>query len=1355
MTHSAKVVFLQLAVALVYPAVGELTLRALSSNGAVAAFWPASGFALAILLLGGKRYGVGLLIGAIVQNALTGVSLPEATVIGASNVLEALLGAWLLTRDGRFDPAFPRLWDYLRLVGLAGFVACLVSAAVGATTLRHVGFLKPEDYATNLIQWWMGDVLGVVVVAPLLLACRAPGRWLNRAVLGEFALVLALTLLAGQVVFLGLLRDIVGATPMGYLMFPPAIWAAVRLGLRGALAVQAVAAVEGLLGAHHGIGLFAHDIVQTKLTNYWLFMMFYSTGITSLAVFNAQRQAMWNNLEKPRSLLRTIVDTVPLRVFWKDRDLRFLGCNPVFAADAGMCRPEDLLGRDDREMSWSDQAERYRADDRAVIESGTARLGYEEPQTTPDGRTLWLRTSKVPLRNARGDVIGVLGVYDDITERKEAEKAMAEVKNRLEATLHAIPDLLFELDGDGRYHGVFASNPEQLAVPAAELLGQTVQDILPPQAAATVLAALREAADGGRSMDKEFELALAQGTFWFELSVAQKPVAPGQDARFIVISRDITQRKRTEIALTTARDQIKATLAALPDLLLEMSGQGHYRAVYAHNARLLHIPIAELIDRTVFDILPRPQAEIIMAALDEARQQGRSYGKTLLAPVEHGNFWFELSVARKRIHAGLEERFIMLVRDVTARKQAEARLEHSLSILGATLNSTDDGLLVVGNDRRIERYNDRFVEMWNVPRWIVDQTDDHPLLDHVAGQLEDPESFVRRVLELFDSDRTSVDILHLKDGRIFERYTQPRPVVGHSAGRVWRFRDITVQVRIEDELRLAAAAFDSQEPMLITDARGVILRVNHAFTQSTGYSAAEAVGQTPRLLRSGRHDKAFYDAMWQSIHATGGWQGEIWDRRKNGEIYPKWLTISAVRDDTGTVTHYIGAHIDISERKRSEQKIEHLAFVDQLTGVSNRVLLLDRLRQTVATAARTGNHGALLFIDLDHFKTLNDTLGHALGDQLLKKVAKRLTQCVREGDTVARLGGDEFVVVLTGLGQAKAHAAAGAETVAEKIHDALNRTFSLDGVVHHSTASIGITLFGAQHAPAEELMMQADMAMYKSKNGGRNTWNFFDPRMESAMKQQATLQSDLRKAVDRQEFQLHYQVQVAGDGRVGGVEALVRWQHPLRGTVSPAEFIPAAEESGIIVPLGNWVMNTACAQLAAWASRTETAQLSMAVNVSAHQFRQSDFVDRVMQALDSSGADPRRLKIELTESLLVHNVEDIIAKMRALKAVGVGFSLDDFGTGYSSLSYLKRMPLDQLKIDRSFVRDILTDANDAAIAGTVVALARSMGLAVIAEGVETAAQRDALARLGCHAYQGYLYGRPLPIDQLEALLQPT
>ncbi|MFA6314514.1 MAG: EAL domain-containing protein [Sterolibacterium sp.] len=488
---------------------------------------------------------------------------------------------------------------------------------------------------------------------------------------------------------------------------------------------------------------------------------------------------------------------------------------------------------------------------------------------------------------------------------------------------------------------------------------------------------------------------------------------------------------------------------------------------------------------------------------------------------------------------------------------------------------------------------------------------------------------------------------------------------------------------------------------------------------------------------------------------TESWADDEVFFRADGSWFPVRYGAHPIRRD-GEIIGAVVTFTDATRRKAAEDEIRNLAFYDPLTRLPNRRLMHDRLERALTGSARHVRHGALMLFDLDDFKTLNDTLGHDVGDQFLVEVASRMESCIREGDTVARLGGDEFVVILEDL-DAEAVAAMQAESVAVKIQAALNQPYLFDLSLvggdrdtrsYHCTASIGIALFRDQSLSVEELMKRADTAMYQAKAAGRNTLRFFDPDMQAVVSARATLNADLRTAIREGQFLLHYQSQFDGEGRMTGAEALVRWQHPRRGLVFPAEFIPLSEDSGLILPLGHWVLETACRQLLVWAQQPDMAHLTVAVNVSGRQFYQMDFVEQVLAVLHETGADPQKLKLEVTESLLLHDMKDIIAKMAALKAVGVTFALDDFGIGYSSLSYLKRLPLAQLKIDQSFVRDVLTDSNDAAIVRTIIALGQSLGLAVIAEGVETEGQREFLSRQGCHAYQGNLFGSPGPAELL-------
>ncbi len=564
--------------------------------------------------------------------------------------------------------------------------------------------------------------------------------------------------------------------------------------------------------------------------------------------------------------------------------------------------------------------------------------------------------------------------------------------------------------------------------------------------------------------------------------------------------------------------------------------------------------------------------------------------------------------------------------------------------------------------------------------------------------------------------------------------------------------DISERMATEIQLRIAATAFESQEGMVITDANNNILQVNKAFTTMTGYTAEEVIGKNPRLLQSGKQSREFYAAMWKSIYECGHWQGEIWNKRKNGEIYFEHIAITAVKNQDGLVSHYVASVIDITERKAAADAIEKLAFYDPLTDLPNRRLLLDRLKLALASSHRNGLHGALLFIDLDHFKRLNDTYGHDMGDLLLQQVAERLIFCVRENDTVARLGGDEFIVMLEDLSAQSEQALSQTKVIGKKILDTLNQVHQLNEHIYHNTPSIGAILFNGHQQSIKELLKQIDIAMYSAKVSGRNALHFFDPKMQKNLTNRVAMEADLRLAIAKDQFKLYYQAQTTHNGQIVGAEVLIRWQHPERGFVMPADFIPLAEETGLILSIGQWILEASCRQLKNWESDKQMQHLQLAVNVSARQFHQTDFVEQVCQTIRRTAIKPELLKLELTESLVLDNIVETMNKMNTLKEVGIQFSMDDFGTGYSSLAYLTQLPFCQLKIDRSFVQNIGVKTTDAIIIQTIIGMTKNLGMDVIAEGVETEAQRVFLEQHDCPFYQGYLCSKPMPIEQFEAEL---
>nr|WP_295938061.1 EAL domain-containing protein [uncultured Acidovorax sp.] len=697
----------------------------------------------------------------------------------------------------------------------------------------------------------------------------------------------------------------------------------------------------------------------------------------------------------------------------------------------------------------------------------------------------------------------------------------------------------------------------------------------------------------------------------------------------------------------------------------------------------------------------------------------------------------------------------LLLHDVEQRMATERALTGTAARLHAITQAIPDVLLVLdAQGRYVEVLSPNDSALVASAPVLVGQRL-HDVLP--AEQAERFMQLIRDTLQSGQTHSVEYEMQTLSGLRQFEGRTQPLGVqVGGQAAVVFLARDITKRKQAESALRESELRFRSllrNIPSISVQGYlqdGTTSYWNQASEQLYGYTAEEAIGSNLLDLIIPPPMRNDVRAHMQHMFATGEVipAGELQLQRKDGTPVHVFSSHAYIQVP-GHPPEMFCIDIDISGRKAAEDEARYLAFYDALTQLPNRRLLVDRLQQVLVNGARSGLTTAVLFVDLDNFKTLNDTRGHEVGDLLLKDVAQRLRSCVREQDTVARLGGDEFVVVLQNLSSDAPEAAAQARTLGELMLVQLRQPYELAGHEHHFTASIGVTLLTHQRDSVDEVLKQADMAMYRAKDAGRNTLRFFDPDMQQAVNRRALLETELHNGLRRSQFLLLYQPQVDSQGRVTGAEALVRWQHPVQGMVPPAEFIPLAEESGLILPLGHWVMETALRQQARWQQDPLFAHLSLAINVSARQFLQDDFVAQVLALVRQTGANPAQIKLELTESLLLDNVDSVIATMRALKAHGLGFSLDDFGTGYSSLSYLKRLPLDQIKIDQGFVRDVLLDASDAAIARSIIALAGSLGLSVIAEGVETTAHHQFLLAHGCQAFQGYLFGRPLTLEDFE------
>ncbi len=572
--------------------------------------------------------------------------------------------------------------------------------------------------------------------------------------------------------------------------------------------------------------------------------------------------------------------------------------------------------------------------------------------------------------------------------------------------------------------------------------------------------------------------------------------------------------------------------------------------------------------------------------------------------------------------------------------------------------------------------------------------------------------------------------------------------------------DVTAQKKKYEQLELLQVCIErTNDVIVITEAEPIdlpgprIVYANQAFETLTGYSREEVIGKTPRILQGPESDRAPRDRIRTALSQWKSIREEILNYTKDGQKFWAELEISPIANEAGWFTHWIAVQRDITQRKANEEQALKLAFYDSLTGMANRRLLIDRLTQAIASASRTGLAGALLFVDLDFFKTINDTLGQNAGDKILKLVAQRLNSCVREGYTTARLGGDDFVIMLEDLSVDATQAALSVEELGNKISAAFMPPYQIDGKDYWISASLGATLFGPDRPLVDDLLKQAEIAMYAAKVAGRDILRFFDPRMQQAIDARVAMQDGLGLALKRREFQLHYQIQVDRAGKAVGAEGLIRWSRPGLGLVPPGQFIPLAEETGLIIPIGLWVLETACAQIKIWQQHEATRHLTLSVNVSVIQFQAPDFVELIRAVVTRHGIEPTRLMLELTESIMVKNVTETISKISELKTLGISTSLDDFGTGYSSLQYLKKLPLAQLKIDQSFVHGMLDDDREKSIVHTIVVLAQSMGMDVIAEGVETQEQYQLLLTEGCVKFQGYLFGRPQPLGQFEQNLR--
>jgi diguanylate cyclase (GGDEF)-like protein/PAS domain S-box-containing protein len=690
--------------------------------------------------------------------------------------------------------------------------------------------------------------------------------------------------------------------------------------------------------------------------------------------------------------------------------------------------------------------------------------------------------------------------------------------------------------------------------------------------------------------------------------------------------------------------------------------------------------------------------------------------------------------------------FLVGLRDLRPQQRTESELELRLAELRATLESTGDGILVTDLMGAVRNYNRHFAQLWDIPPAVLESGDHRALHAHLAACVQDPVAYQKRLHQINgELLLEATDVLQLRSGRVLERVTLPQYGRGRALGRVYSFRDITRQVQDQTRLRLAAKVFDfSPDAVFITNAAFEIVQVNPHCERLTGCPQAQLVGSSARTLFHDPQQPDFFNQVELGLAINGLWSGEVW-RMVNERPCAVELSWVALRDEQGDVQHTVAFFKDLTERLEAQKRIETLAYTDALTGLPNRLMLGQQMACALRMALRNGGTFAVLFIDLDRFKQINDSLGHAFGDRVLVEVAERIKSSLREVDTLCRLGGDEFVGYLPDAD------ALGAEVVARRILQAMAQPFQIETMTFSLGCSIGVAMGPEDGGTPDDLIQCADTAMYRVKDRGRGNFRFYQPQMNVDLFSRMKMDHAMRLGLEQGLFRLHYQPQVSlSDGRLQGAEALLRWNDAELGQVPPGVFIPLAEESGFIIPIGNWVMGEAVRQAARWQQAGQPVVVS--VNVSALQFQQTDFVAGVDLAIRSAGLNPALLELELTESILLKDANEALARLHALAALGVSLAIDDFGTGYSSLAYLKRFPISKLKIDRTFVMGLPQDESDRAIVEAIVAMARALKLKVVAEGVETAAQHDYLQGLSCDSYQGFLCAPGLPAPEFEALL---
>ncbi len=1259
-----KSAFFYLAIAFLYAVSGYAGLQLAIPPGYATAIWPASGIALAVVLLTGYRAGVGVFLGSCLINSWisyqhSGVFsanlLLPAAGIGIGAALQAMAAAFWIKKYISSDDPLLKSRDILYFQGIS-IASCLINASIGTGVLLLAGILPKTGYLINWATWWTGDAIGCIIFAPLTLILFSPSssqKKYNRRLF--VALPLLLTFSIAIIVF-----KITSELETRQQRQAFEHQAAMFHNRVEATFLEYLDSLESLKGFFHA----SEFVSRQEFRTFTQPLLDAKTGIQALSwnpvIRDGQRDAFERQVRS---------DGYPgFSITEKNKSTKKLQT----AARRGQYVVVNYL-------------EPYQGNEAAlgydVSSCGTRSEALKKANETGSAST----TKTISLIQGKGDRHGLL-IFNPVHDP--------------ERQIQGYVTGVFQIDE------ILGDAHRQLNAPEFDLVLSDITEPANPRLLYRFDSHQAKEADNRPFYQWSRPLKIANRSWQLSITPASPFIYQSWLNWFVLITGFLfTSLIGVFLMIVTGRT------AHIEELVHERTADlGRFNRQLNTEIKLRsHLQKEQGIRNRVLEKLSQPASlEVI---LDEIVNGARALHPEMACSI------LLLDEERRHLHhgaaAGLPDFY--------------SRAIDGLEIAGE--KNIFATALAAGKRQIVEN-------LMTDPDW-----QSHQSLTRTTGLkvccLEPIVASNGKVLGIFNAYCPQQHKLERPDLKFI-----------HDMGQL---SAIAIEKkRSAEKLRIAATAFQSHEAILVTNLQGTILRVNQAFTEITGYEASEVIGKNPKLLSSGRQSPEFYQQMYETLGNNGKWQGEIWNRRKSGEIYPEWLTITEVKNEQKQASHYVAIFSDITEKKRAEKQIRDLAFYDPLTGLPNRRLLLDRLEQEINAAKRNKNFGTVVFMDLDKFKILNDSLGHHIGDELLIQVAGRIKSCIREKDTACRLGGDEFVVLISNQAEDVKQAAKQAAIVAEKIRTAINTPFLLGNSEQSFSTSIGISLFPETTDKANAILQQADTAMYRSKETGRNAINFFRPSMQEAANNRLQFEKELRNAVSNQEFQLLYQPQVDENGDVVSIEALIRWQHPEKGTISPLDFIAIAEDTNLIFAIGEWVLNTACQQMKDWERRGIIID-HIAVNVSAKQFHQPEFIGQVACALNASGLSAKRLMLELTEGVVIENISDTIAKMLTLTEMGISISIDDFGTGYSSLSYLKQLPLTQLKIDRSFVKDIATDPNDAVIVETIIEMAHNLGLSVVAEGVENEEQVSFLKQKSCSHFQGYYFDRPVPAAEIEKM----